>query len=207
MLSQRIKRHIFYGLITISSIIPQVLPDGGCLPFCYHKGRILFLLGQEAFGASKGNWTDFGGKSDPRENHLITASREFSEETRYVFGRGSMSRSMAFFQTHICLEVESRYGYHMFLVEVPYIDTKILKDGPKVPHYEKENYQWVDAENLLDVIEHTPSKNIAIFQGMTLRKCFVQTIRLNSDKIRKALVQYAQQKSTANRQASHSYTN
>ena len=58
----------------------------GILPYIKEKGRIYFLIGQEAGGNDKYKWSDFSGKPKKRETPKQTAAREAAEETGYVFG-------------------------------------------------------------------------------------------------------------------------
>lgn len=50
------------------------------------SGNVVVVLGREAFGPDKGTWDAFGGKREQIENHpVMTASREFTEETGGLF--------------------------------------------------------------------------------------------------------------------------
>jgi len=56
------------------------------LPYTSKSNGRYVLLGQEAFGRDANTWDDFGGSRDLGENHpIITAAREFAEETEFLF--------------------------------------------------------------------------------------------------------------------------
>ena len=51
----------------------------GILPYTLVNGKVYFLLGKDI---RDGAWSDFGGKSEPDDVHVVdTACREFFEET------------------------------------------------------------------------------------------------------------------------------
>ncbi len=196
MLSQNVRKYLVASSLVLLSHVAHLLPDAGGLPFCYHNSRLWFLIGREGFGSAQGQWTDFGGKADkPSEAPMTTAAREFTEETRYVFGKNNYGHSIAWFQTHVNLDIQSQWGYHMFLVEVPFIDAGILRHGPAVPHYEKIDYAWVDANDFLNFValNNSTQKALATYNGMRIRNCCFQTIRRNLPQIRQMLAQYLQQ--------------
>lgn len=93
----------------------------GILPITWHRGQLLFLVGQDIRDKS---WSDFGGKCErcDRNDPLTTACREFYEETYgCVIDYRSLRHRLC---SSNCLALRSRtqnnHPYWMFLVEVPY---------------------------------------------------------------------------------------
>lgn len=70
---------------TIQATQKEISPNAGILPYFYDcQGNAYFLLGKE----HDGTWADFGGFAEKSDGDTrITAAREFSEETRLVFGK------------------------------------------------------------------------------------------------------------------------
>lgn len=93
----------------------------GILPITWHRGQLLFLVGQDVRDRS---WSDFGGKCErvDRQDPLNTACREFYEETygcvvdhRALRNRLCMSNCLA-----LRSRTQNNHPYWMFVVEVPY---------------------------------------------------------------------------------------
>lgn len=70
---------------TIQATQKEISPNAGILPYCYDlQGNAYFLIGKE----HDGTWADFGGFAEKSDaDTRTTAAREFSEETRLVFGK------------------------------------------------------------------------------------------------------------------------
>lgn len=172
----------YYLTVFLAVIITaaQAAPGGGCLPFTVHYGRVLFLVGKEGYGPSKGQWADFGGSAEPKDTSVLeTAAREGSEETRYVFGDGNLRASIQYLQAHSRLHIShANGGYHMFLVQVPYIQPAIIKHAPKVPHFDKIEYVWVDARDFLGALKHCQQKPF-VYHGMQFRNFVFSTLKHN----------------------------
>lgn len=55
------------------------------LPYTEYQGETYVLVARETRGSDKGTWDSFGGSRDGHEKHpVITAGREFAEETAYA---------------------------------------------------------------------------------------------------------------------------
>ncbi|MEN9406737.1 MAG: hypothetical protein RLZ12_1021, partial [Bacillota bacterium] len=76
-----------------NSILNEFTYNGASiLPFTTWRlsDRIYFLLGEEAYGKDAGKWDDWGGRREQSEaNPLVTATREFTEETMGLLGKYS----------------------------------------------------------------------------------------------------------------------
>ena len=65
-----------------ASVLPYTIWTGSDRPY--------FLLGAESYGRDKGCWDDWGGSKDKGELHpIVTAAREFTEETMGLLGSHS----------------------------------------------------------------------------------------------------------------------
>lgn len=150
----------------------------GVLPYCHHKGQLMFLIGKEG---NNGQWADFGGGADKSDgNALITAIREASEETRWIFGHNNKKQSMNYFRSHIThVFRHPGGGYAMACAKVNYIPAHVFKNGPKVPHWEKVDYEWVPAHKLLGAIQHSDK-----FGNKTLRNFVAKILRQNAHILR-----------------------
>lgn len=126
----------------------------GILPFTWHDGGPLFLVGRDIRDAL---WSDFGGKCErvDKSDPLNTATREFYEETYgcVVDARALRQR----LHPGNCLLLRSRtqngHPYFMFVVEVPHLphlrstfhkalNFLCFKNLQKL-YVEKTDVQWV----------------------------------------------------------------
>lgn len=57
----------------------------GVIPFCVNNGEVRFLFHKTFSGRRAGCLVDFGGGSEPGEDHRQTAIREFIEETETMY--------------------------------------------------------------------------------------------------------------------------
>lgn len=93
----------------------------GILPVTWHRGELLFLVGQDLRDRS---WSDFGGKCErvDRGDALNTACREFYEETCGCVVDHRALRARLNSSTCLALRGRTQNGhpYWMFVAEVPY---------------------------------------------------------------------------------------
>ncbi len=113
------------------------------------------LLGEEVRSRVK-IWSDCGGKQDPQDNgdNRRTALREGNEETANTFGLtyGQLAGAPSINHHH---HVGS---YEMFFVRIPGSKPSIQelikngrdRKGNLLPHVEKTNYAYVDAQQLIN---------------------------------------------------------
>lgn len=183
-------------LLWASGIIART--SAGILPYAFKRGTVYFLIGKEPNGL----WADFGGGAESQDRTTKdTAAREFSEETRYVYGKYALSRnlrkkcgqsckqaSVNYIKDHITGGVQhpKRY-YEMFLAHVDYIPASTFKRAYKVPHYEKKDYAWVPADRFLSAIRNSEDRLQTYFGRKHMRRQFVDTIKANYRKIREIL--------------------
>jgi hypothetical protein len=172
--------------------------SAGVLPYASKCGTVYFLIGKEPNGL----WADFGGRAELHDGTTKnTASREFSEETRYVYGKYELNKnlkkfcgksckraSIAYIKSHITGVVSHPRGYYkMFLAEVDYIPAKTFKHAAKIPHYEKKDYAWVPADKFLSVIRDSQDRLQTYFGVKHIRQQFVDTIQTNYRKVKKII--------------------
>ncbi len=179
----------------------QVEFAAGILPYCVHNGKSYFLIGK-----AKHNdfWSDFGGFRDKADRSIeYAAAREFAEETRYVFGQlindysleGSINYILPRIKSDQCLKSFSKSKkdntrtnvYKMYFVEVDYISSTVLEQAKKVPHYEKEKYCWISAEDFLAFIKQDAHKTDGVFEQMSLRGPFWNNFKKNQENLPKLL--------------------
>ncbi len=166
----------------ITSETQNVYKSAGILPFAFHPTtrKLHFLLGKETRGKDRvASWSEFGGKKEEKDRDSIhTAAREFCEETVAVFQKrkpsgeaisSQLSDSISYVEgllrsmTEKQLKNQSIYypggKYCLYLLELPYIEEHLLEkavnDNLKskaVSHAEKNNFKWVEASHLFNVI-------------------------------------------------------
>ena len=186
-------------LLTITGCYAKDPTAAGVFPFAYNEqGVLCFLLGQEPNGL----WADFGGKVDPHEKYSHqTAIREFSEETRYVYGRyASLKHTRnkeAYIRPGTAFKESKKYiarrlreklvhpkGYYvMYLAHVDYIPAEEFNCASKVPHYEKKAYVWVPVNELLEDLKNSSDRHHAYVNGMKVRPPFYDTVMHNYNTI------------------------
>lgn len=181
------------------SSLAHAYQNAGVLPYYYDKnGKAFFLIGQEPNGV----WADFGGRGERSEDPLDTAAREFSEETRYVFGKYAdrlenlelrvnqtyLNKSSDYIKHHVTAELLHQKKYYtMFLAEVDFICAEIFNNAYKVPHYEKRSYAWVSVDELMDVVKNSIDRNKTFYQGKQLRAPFFDTLKTHQNNILKTV--------------------
>jgi hypothetical protein len=138
-------------------------------------------------------WTDFGGKCDDSDaenakkhktdDATYCASRECAEETRYVFGNrlplrsglnntsAEFKNSVSYWIRHITkmFNIADKSGsvfYYQFFAQVDYIDPDNLVKAPKVPSYEKDDYQWILVEDVIKTLESKGADGLYRFSFM-----------------------------------------
>ena len=148
--------------------------NAGVLPYCYDQsGQAYFLLGKEP----NRTWADFGGNAEKKDKNTIeTAAREFSEETRNVFGKfarglrgaalekkGSEEEykraSIEYIKPRIKVELTHPKGYYkMYLAEVDYIPEHSFDNAAKVDHYEKTEYEWISVDRFMERVREITNR-------------------------------------------------
>lgn len=135
----------------------------GILPIAFHNGKVYFLIGDDIRGTG---YADFGGKAErkvDRSISLVTASREFYEETLGLSIGYNEIRARLEPTTSILVEGRTQNGnvYHMFITEVPwdpYLPRNVKRStnylrsrGVGRIHVEKKSVQWVTLEGLIKI--------------------------------------------------------
>lgn len=142
----------------------RYLPEpyaAGILPIAFHNNKVFFLLGDDIRGTG---YADFGGKAEKRHDRgisLVTASREFYEETLGLSIGYNEIRARLEPSTSIMVEGKTQNGnmYHMFITEIPwdpYLPRNVKRSiqylrsrGVGRIHVEKKSVQWVTLEELI----------------------------------------------------------
>ncbi len=169
--------------------------SAGILPYYYNKkGVAYFLIGKEPNGV----WADFGGGAEQNDQDVLeTAAREFSEETRYVYGKYACGyevkkaryapykkASMDYIESRITGSFTHPRGYYrMYLAQVDYIPVSRFKHAAKVPHYEKRDYAWVPAYEFVEAIHKSKDRLKTYYGRKRIRKQFVDVIKAHYRKI------------------------
>lgn len=170
-------------IVGIQNVLVKAVAGGGGFPYYVRQGKPMFLIGQDSQG-----WSDFGGSAKQGENVLATAAREFSEETRDVFGNGNRNASKTFFDQHNKGSLaHPQWKYFTHLIEVPqYIPATTFNTAKSGPDTEKMNYEWIDADQFLTAISNSGHSLNApfTFNGKNFRPFFIDTIQNNLNKIR-----------------------
>ncbi len=120
-------------------------------------------------------WTDFGGKCDTGDyneaaqfntnQETYCAARECTEETRYVFGNKlplnplvnkqsqEFKLSLRYWINHVTNKFYIDSFYVQVFAQVDYIYANKLKNAPKVPSYEKDEYRWISVKDVLQALK------------------------------------------------------
>ena len=133
----------------------------GILPIAFHKRKVFFLVGDDIRGTG---FADFGGKAEKKVDRsisLVTASREFYEETLGLSIGYNEIRARLEPSTSILVEgsTQNKNIYHMFITEIPWDPTLprnvrrsiqyLRSRGVGRIHVEKKSVQWVTFEELI----------------------------------------------------------
>ncbi|KAL0485417.1 hypothetical protein AKO1_010336 [Acrasis kona] len=165
--------------------------SAGILPYCKdaNTGRIVILLGKETRGSKlnrplhaegssfespykvtkiRPTWSEFGGKkirSD--QDAIVTAAREFSEETHGAFSDEptfNINRSSTLVQDLLRRNEKSVYNkngkYMLFVLELPQLSKQNMLNAMNVRKQandagdviDKVDFEWIDAEHLFGLI-------------------------------------------------------
>ena len=139
----------------------------GILPIAFHGGKVFFLVGDDIRGTG---FADFGGKAErkvDRSISLVTASREFYEETLGLSIGYNEIRARLEPATSILVDGRTQNGnmYHMFITEVPWDpclprnvkrSTEYLRSrGVGRIHVEKRSVRWVTLEEMIKMNKRT----------------------------------------------------
>ena len=197
-----LKKSLFVSFLLCCITVGLAKPPSaaGVLPYFYEKsGKAFFLLGQE----SNNFWADFGGKTEKNEQVLDTAIREFSEETRYVYGKYAnqvkelaknkptkkfLTASMNYIKKRITGKLTHPKGYYvMYMAEVDFIPAGVFKRAKTVPHYEKRNYAWVSVNKFLNTIQKQSNRREAHFRKKRIRRQIFDLLKSDADTIRKII--------------------
>lgn len=197
-------RIVLISLCVFISTIDAKLKNAGILPYYYDAyGSAYFLIGQE----KNGTWADFGGGSEKKDkNQKYVAAREFSEETRLVFGKYAaglqdlqravktkdipyyLKKSIDYIHPRITASVPHPAGYYiMYLAQVDYISEKDFNHAAKIPHYEKKRYKWVPVEEFMRSMKEPKNKARISYKGKLIRKQFYETFSTNYSEIMKTI--------------------
>lgn len=140
------------------------------MPFTAKPGsnNRFVLLAREALGSPDGGTYDaFGGRKDAFETHpVVTAAREFAEETVYILGGEHRIRNLIDVDGTHTLDVVANYN-KSFAVYVTYFSETTLKQlttnfyearkaakNPK--NREKDELAWVSWKELASAIANAP---------------------------------------------------
>jgi len=156
--------------------------SAGVLPYQICDDSVYFLLGQD----NEGTWSDFGGRAEirDRENTVVTATREFYEETiGSVMDIQPLKNRIN--QNKGCLLMSKTMNgspYYMYVIQVPYKDyrTKFQSTrnflnyiNSERKYREKMDIRWVSLETMLAALEDTNREDGSAFP---LRRVFRNTI-------------------------------
>lgn len=170
--------------------------NAGILPYCYDEdGNAFFLLGQEFDGP----WADFGGRAEEGEDSQATALREFSEETKLVYGKFAkeqtnlekevdfeefLNASRNYIKSRLTGMVAHPKGYYvMYLAHVDFIRASSFERAYKTPHYEKKGYAWVPVEDFMNAMKESPDRWKSFYQDKQIRRQFVDILKSKNKEI------------------------
>lgn len=130
------------------------------------QGKAYFLLSREADGKDKGTYDAFGGSKDPGENHpVVTAAREFSEETIGLLYNPKQALDFIDVKTgntHAVIAHEQK-KFAVYITKFAPKDLEHIVNNfyakratPGLAHHykEKDKLAWVSWENLENAIKN-----------------------------------------------------
>ena len=129
---------------------------GGVLPVAFHKGKVYFLFGREAFD---GKWSDFGGGKEGNETPFRTAIREGCEELNGFLGckaelerrvKGNMIKRITHMQFHTYL-FELSYDENLpiyFTNNSTFIKQRLPHLVDKKGLFEKSEIAWMTVSDI-----------------------------------------------------------
>ncbi len=203
------KKIIQYGvgillcLVLMRDAHAQRRPSAGILPYYIDKsGQAYFLIGQEP----DGSWADFGGRADKSDlNPKETAMREFTEETRCVFGMYDYKQNRRLRKRILhypeCTQASYRYikqrmsqglrhprGYYvMYIARVEHIPAEVFNRAAKIPHYEKKKYVWVNADAFINTVALSTNRQNTYFEGKKIRPPFCDMVKAHQSVLRRMI--------------------
>ena len=126
----------------------------GILPYTIRNGRVFVLLGEESRTAGT-VWTDFvGTRKDEDCTPVVTAAREFSEESRGAYASGKTAEAIRSINPTV---LDSPRVY-FWILKVDDIPAREIEHGPTGSDSEKSHYCWLDLADLLDSIDANTQK-------------------------------------------------
>ena len=121
----------------------------GILPYAIRNGRVFLLLGEESRTAGT-VWTDFvGTRKDEDCTPVVTAAREFSEESRGAYASEKTAEAIRSINPTV---IDSPRVY-FWILKVDDIPARDIEKRPTGPYSEKSHYCWLDLADLLDSID------------------------------------------------------
>ena len=157
--------------------------SAGVLPYAYFKGTTYFLLGRD----SDNKWSDFGGRVEPKDknDHEITAAREFFEETLGSIYDYDYTKKLI--KSKKCPKIISKTGaghpYYMYLLKINYTDIVRIKFSSTKnfllsviinidkKYIEKNDIRWVSLETIEHSINNTSLINLRNVFLSTFKNC------------------------------------
>jgi len=139
-------------LLVLATLLLSAMPVfcSGILPYIKKRGKIYFLISQEAGGRDKYKWADFGGDSKRGESPRQAAAREAHEESGKIFGKFGGRK---FWHRAIT----GQYGRHSFVADITHAVNKlggkqaVLRKLRKTKGGgEKMNYLWISRQQLIN---------------------------------------------------------
>jgi len=121
----------------------------GILPYTIRNGRVFVLLGEESRTAGT-VWTDFvGTRKDEDCTPVVTAAREFSEESRGAYASEKTAEAIRSINPTV---IDSPRVY-FWILKVDDIPARAIEKRPTGRYSEKSHYCWLDLADLLDSID------------------------------------------------------
>ena len=174
--------------------------SAGVIPYTIHNGKVLLLLHKLIDPIKKKDygWNDFGGKRNFNENTIITAAREFSEETSCLFYLQELDDMKLYDSLKnndklIYSKNDIRNLKSIIPLSTKYFSEKINKYVSPIYINSKEIYiSYLVKVNYLDVDDIPKAEDIHIpYENRYIRKCKWFTIddlvKMDDNKFHKRL--------------------
>lgn len=178
--------------------------NAGILPYFYDQsGNAYFLIGRN----QSGDWSDFGGAwSLEDHDSMVTATREFSLDTRFLFGKLALNRRPL--EQTVCkkdFELLQKTGidyiipritgafvhpkgyYILYLAEVDFIPADSFESTTTIPSYKKTDFAWVASNDLLNSMNKAKNRWHAYHLGKQINRHLYDVLHAEHHTIRQTI--------------------
>jgi hypothetical protein len=71
------------------------------------------------------------------------------------------------------------------LARVEFVPEQVFNRAAKIPHYEKKQYEWVQADTFIDAVVSSANRQNTYFEGKKIRPPFCDMIKAHEQVLRR----------------------